>query len=299
MSATLKFAPPVISIDIEDWPQSSWDRSLPITERSAANTRRVLDILERAGVRATMFVLGKFAETFPKIVREIQAQGHEIACHSYGHLEIFKQSREQFRADLRRGKEILEQIVGERIRGYRAPDFSVVRDSLWALEDLAEAGFDYDSSIFPVKRPRYGIPDWPLSPARVRLPSGRSIVEFPLASYRALGKNWPVGGGGYHRLLPGFMSRWVAGRIMRSAPFVFYCHPYEFDARELVEIPLQIPLAIRLHQGLGRGRFESRFTAMLRSFGGRRMSDLLDQQTWPELEVQGFARAATVAHAAS
>src|SRR6185369_8567532 len=115
---------------------------------------------------------------------------------------------------------------------------------------------------------RYGIPDWPLSPARVRLPDGRSIVEFPIATYPALGKNWPVGGGGYHRLLPGWASRWFAGRVMRTAPFVFYCHPYEFDPAEFAEIPLPIPLHIRLHQGLGRGRFESRFRSFLRRFGG-------------------------------
>ncbi len=217
----MTFGPPVISIDIEDWPQSTWDRSLPITERSAANTRRVLDILQRVGVRTTMFVLGKFAEKFPGIVREIHAQGHEIGCHSYGHQEIFSQSRQQFKTDLHCGKDILEQIIGERIRGYRAPDFSVVRGTLWALDDLAEAGFDYDSSIFPVDRPRYGIPDWPQSPVQVRLANGLSIVEFPLASYRMLGKNWPVGGGGYHRLLPGMASRWFVRQIMQSAPFVF------------------------------------------------------------------------------
>ncbi len=290
----MTFGPPVISIDIEDWPQSTWDRSLPITERSAANTRRVLDILQRAGVRTTMFVLGKFAEKFPGVVREIHAQGHEIGCHSYGHLEIFKQSRQEFKTDLRRGKDILEQIVGERVRGYRAPDFSVVRDSLWALEELAEAGFEYDSSIFPVSRPRYGIPDWPQSPVQVRLANGLSIIEFPLASYRMLGKNWPVGGGGYHRLVPGIASRWFVRRIMRSAPFVFYCHPYEFDARELAEISLPIPLATRLHQGLGRGRFESRFIAMLRCFGGRRLSDLRLDQTWPEFPVEQFARAGSL-----
>jgi len=290
----MTFGPPVISIDIEDWPQSTWDRSLPITERSATNTRRLLDILQRVGVRTTMFVLGKFAEKFPGIVREIHAQGHEIGCHSYGHLEIFKQSQAEFKTDLRRGKDILEQIVGERIRCYRAPDSSVIRDSLWALEDLAEAGFEYDSSIFPVNRPRYGIPDWPQSPVQVRLANGLSIIEFPLASYRMLGRNWPVGGGGYHRLLPGIASRWFVRRIMRSAPFVFYCHPYEFDARELAEISLEIPLATRLHQSLGRGRFESRFIAMLRCFGGRRMGDLRDEQSWPELQIEQFARASSL-----
>src|SRR6185369_11152499 len=107
-------------------PQSSWDRNLPITKRAATNTQRVLTLLRESGVRATMFVLGKFAETFPQLVREIRAEGHEVASHGYGHLEIFKQSPHEFAADLRRGKDILEQILGERVKGYRAPDFSVV-----------------------------------------------------------------------------------------------------------------------------------------------------------------------------
>ncbi|MGD9722108.1 MAG: DUF3473 domain-containing protein [Pirellulales bacterium] len=282
MPATLKHAPPIISIDVEDWPQSSWDRNLPITERAAANTRRLLAILGQAGIRTTMFVLGKMAERFPEVVREIDAAGHEVASHGYGHVEIFKQSREEFAADLRRSKDFLEQLLGKPVRGYRAPDFSIVRSSLWALEVLAEQGFEYDSSIFPVKRPRYGIPDWPLTPTRVRLPNGRSILEFPIASYRALGKNWPVGGGGYHRLLPGPAGRWLAQRVMRTRPFVFYCHPYEFDPREFAEIDVAIPLKVRLHQGLGRGRFEARFVRLVRQFGGCRMIDLVDNQQWPD-----------------
>ena len=165
MPCTVNYAPPVISIDVEDWPQSSWDRDLPITQRAADNTRRLLELLDRAGVRATMFVLGKLAERFPELVREIHAAGHEVGSHGYGHVEIFKQARGEFAADLKRSKEFLEQTIGERVRGFRAPDFSIVRGSLWALEELAEQGFEYDSSIFPVKRSRYGIPDWPLSPA--------------------------------------------------------------------------------------------------------------------------------------
>ena len=291
MSAALTFAPPIISIDIEDWPQSTWDRSLPITQRSADNTSRVLDILDKAGVRATMFVLGKFAEAFPNTVREIQARRHEVASHGYGHLEIFRQTPEEFRADVCRGKDILEQILGEPVRGYRAPDFSIIRESLWALEELSQAGFAYDSSIFPVKRPRYGIPEWPLGPTEVRLASGRSIIEFPIGTYRAFGRNWPVGGGGYHRLMPGLASRWFARQVMHSTPFVFYCHPYELDARELAEIPLKIPLMTKLHQGLGRGRFQSRLVAMLSRLGGCRVADLLDRQRWPELQIQSFAHA--------
>lgn len=287
MPGALNHAPPVISIDVEDWPQSSWDRDLPITERAADNTRRLLDLLARAHIRATMFVLGKLAERFPELVREIDNAGHEVASHGYGHIEIFKQSRVELAADLRRSKEFLEQLLGKPVRGYRAPDFSIVRESLWVLEELAAAGFEYDSSIFPVKRPRYGISDWPLSPTRVRLPNGRRILEFPIASYRALGKNWPVGGGGYHRLLPGSAGRWLARRVMCSRPFVFYCHPYEFDPRELAEIPHDIPLKVRLHQGLGRGRFEARFNRLVSQFGGRPMIDLVDGPDcdWPDFDL--------------
>ena len=164
MPETVSYAPPAISVDVEDWPQSSWDRSLPITERAAHNTRRVLALLDRAGVRATMFVLGKLAERFPELVREIDAAGHEVASHGYGHEEIFKQTRDEFAADLRRSKDFLEQTIGKPVVGFRAPDFSIVGGSLWALEVLAEQGFRYDSSIFPVKRPGTAFPTGPSRP---------------------------------------------------------------------------------------------------------------------------------------
>jgi polysaccharide deacetylase family protein (PEP-CTERM system associated) len=288
MPVALSHAPPIISIDVEDWPQSSWDRELPITRRAADNTRRLLELLARTGVKSTMFVLGKLAEKFPDVVREIDAAGHEVGSHGYGHVEIFKQSREEFAQDLARSKKLLEEIVGKPVRGYRAPDFSIVRDSLWALEVLAEQGFEYDSSIFPVKRPRYGIPDWPLEPRRVLLPGGLAILEFPIASYRAWGKNWPVGGGGYHRLLPGPAGRWLARRVMQSRPFVFYCHPYEFDPREFAEIPLKLPLKVRLHQGLGRSRFRGRFERLISQFGGCRMIDLVDGRQWPDFSLDAL-----------
>lgn len=290
MSQRLACSPPVISIDVEDWPQSTWDRDLPITQRAAVNTRRVLSLLRKADVRVTMFVLGKFAATFPEIVREMRADGHEIASHGYGHVEIFKQSREEFVNDVYCSKDLLEQILGERIRGYRAPDFSIVRHTLWAFEALVEAGFEYDSSIFPIRHARYGIPDWPTAPVQVRLPGGKRLIEFPIATVRYLGKNWPVGGGGYYRLLPGSLSRYVAHHVMVSHPFVFYCHPYEFDTREFQEIPLQLPLHIRLHQGLGRRWFMQRFTAFLHRFGGQRMEDLLASKVWPDFDLASFSR---------
>lgn len=288
MSQALTFGPPVISVDIEDWPQSTWNRDLPITRRAADNTRRLLAVLREADVHATMFVLGKFAEAFPEVIREIRREGHELGCHGYGHIEIFKQSRQEFANDVRRSKDLLEQILGEPIKGYRAPDFSIVHDTLWALEVLAEAGFQYDSSIFPVYRSRYGIPDWPLGPVQVCLPGGENITEFPIGTFRWLGKNWPVGGGGYHRLLPGFISRYFARRVMTSAPFVFYCHPYELDPLEFKQMSIKVPLHVRLHQGVGRKRFLPRFKTFLDQFGGQPVEALFLSRPWPKINIDSF-----------
>jgi polysaccharide deacetylase family protein (PEP-CTERM system associated) len=280
MAERLTFRPPAISVDVEDWPQSSWDRTLPITARSADNTRRLLELLERAGIHATMFVLGKFAERFPEIVREICTAGHEIACHGYGHVEVFKQTQAEFRKDVRNSKDLLEQSSGIRVIGYRAPDFSIITSTLWALTILAEEGFVYDSSIFPVRSRRYGIPDWPRTPMQISLADNLTIHELPIATVRRFGINVPVGGGGYHRLLPGFLSRYFAQQVMRESPFVFYCHPYEFDALEFAQISLKLPLMVRLHQGLGRAQFTGRFEKFLTQFGGQRMIDLLESTTW-------------------
>jgi polysaccharide deacetylase family protein (PEP-CTERM system associated) len=281
----MSYGPPVISIDVEDWPQSTWDRGLPITERAVNNTRRVLRILREANVRATMFVLGKLAERFPHLVREIQADGHEVACHGYGHMEIAELSPDAFLSDVRRAKDLLEQITGQKVTGYRAPDFSIVRNTLWAFEALVEAGFEYDSSVVPVRLVRYGIPEWPVQPVRVKLGDGRSILEAPLATVQWFGKNWPIGGGGYHRLLPGFVSRYCARRVMNAGPFVFYCHPYEFDVDEFSQITIELPLRVRLHQGVGRRWFERRFRSFLRCFSGQRMQDLISSRSWSELDL--------------
>ncbi len=191
------------------------------------------------------------------VVKQIEADGHEVGAHTWAHEEVFRKTPQQFLENARRTKDLLEQLTGKPVLGYRAADFSIIRDTLWGLDVLAEAGFAYDSSIFPVERPRYGIPDWPQFPHRVKLTSGRTIVEFPIASYTALGRNWPVGGGGYHRLLPGWVSRNLARRVMLTAPFVFYCHPYEFDPREFAEIPQAIPWKGPAAPGAGARPFRS------------------------------------------
>jgi hypothetical protein len=182
----------------------------------------------------------------------------------------------------------LEQITGRPVLGYRAPDFSIVRRTLWAFYALAEAGFQYDSSVVPVRLVRYGIPEWPSDPTWVRLDNGRRIWEVPLATFPWAGRNWPVGGGGYHRLLPGFATRYLAQRVMETSPFVFYCHPYEFDVHELSEIHIPLPLRVRLHQGLGRQWFEKRFRSFLQRFGGQRIQDLQASRSWSEIDLKQF-----------
>lgn len=284
----MTFAPPVITVDVEDWVQSTWDRERPVGPRAADNARKMLELLARADVRGTMFVLGKFADAHPAVVKEIHAAGHEIACHGHGHVEIFKQARADLIEDVRRAKDTLEQLIGAPVRGYRAPDFSIVRRTLWALEVLVDLGFQYDSSIFPVRRPRYGIPEWPVTPVRVCLADGRALMEFPIGTLQAWGRNWPVGGGGYHRLLPGALARHFVRRAMTQGPFVFYCHPYELDQREMRDVAPFVPLAIRFHQGLGRGRFLRRLEAFLAEFGGQRMDALLATVQMQDLHLAQF-----------
>lgn len=277
-------APPCITIDIEDWPQSTFDLSLPITPRAADNTLRLLEILAELGIRTTMFVLGKFAEKFPRVVQQIQAAGHEVANHGFGHVPIFRQSPAAFEEDIVQSKDLLEQITGQPVIGYRAPDFSITRRSLWALEVLAERGVQYDSSIFPVSRPHYGIPEWPNHPVRLKLSNDLRIMEFPPAALDFAGRRWPIGGGGYHRLVPGLFMRKLSSLYLEQAPFIFYCHPYEFDHQEFSQISLDIPLKLRLHQGLGRRPFAKRFRKFVQQFGGRPIIDLFKMDTiWPEL----------------
>lgn len=280
----------VVSIDVEDWPQSTWDRSLPITRRAADNTLHLLDLLGHTRVTATLFVLGKFAEAFPDVVRRIRDDGHEVASHGFGHVEIFTQTPSEFRADVTRAKKVIEDIIGEEVVGYRAPDFSIVERSLWALEVLAEAGFRYDSSIFPIAHRRYGIRDWPTLPMIVELSSGSTIVELPIATLKVFGRRLPVGGGGYHRLLPSSVIAWAIGKIRGAgSPFVAYCHPYEFDPGEFAALDLPIPLRVRLHQGLGRRGLASKFTRMISNNETIPARTLALGRQWPRRRLPAMA----------
>jgi polysaccharide deacetylase family protein (PEP-CTERM system associated) len=227
-----------LTVDVEDYfhvaalapsiPRDSWDSR---ESRVVGNTRKLLSMFEQFDVKGTFFVLGWVAERHPELIRDIAADGHEIACHGYSHRLVYEQSPEEFHEETVRSKSLLEDITGARVLGYRAASYSVVRDSLWALDILVELGFTYDSSIFPVRHDRYGIPDAERAPHRLTTPKGKSLVEWPLATASVLGARLPVAGGGYFRLLPYWLSHWGLESINRRErrPFIFYLHPWEID----------------------------------------------------------------------
>ncbi len=206
----------------EDWHSMEY--------RVEANTHRLLDLLDRHSTRATFFTLGWVAEKSPQLVRDIQKAGHEIASHGYSHQLIYNQTPEVFREETRRSKQILEDITGEPITGYRAASYSITNQSRWALDILAEEGFLWDSSIFPVHHDRYGMPGTPRWPHRLTTEKGHQLAEFPLSTLKFPGYTLPIAGGGYFRLFPYWFSRWGLGSINRQGqPFVFYLHPWEVD----------------------------------------------------------------------
>ncbi|MEE8488329.1 MAG: DUF3473 domain-containing protein, partial [Gemmatimonadota bacterium] len=268
----------ILTFDVEDWHQSTLDHDLPITGRVRDNTMRIMDMLAPAGIRATFFVLGLVAEKFPDLVRAIGVAGHEVATHGHSHRPVYEMTPDQFRADLRRSIVLIEQEAGERVVGYRAPDFSIPANTLWALEILAEEGMRYDSSLFPFRGPRYGI-DAPFTlPWRVRCKAA-GLVEFPLTTTQYLGRRFPAGGGGYFRLLPyAHTRRAIVGMNLVGSPATAYFHPYEIDAEEIRLSTHRIPLRLRLSQGLGRRRTAGRLARLLREFSWGTARDQLTSE---------------------
>jgi len=224
------------TVDVEDYFQVSgferyiqrttWDK---FDSRVVSNTRWILALLARKGVRGTFFVLGWIAHRFPALVREIHEAGHELGSHSYWHRLIYNLSPEEFRCDLRASRSAIENAIDVRIKVFRAPSFSITRKSFWALNVLAEEGFTVDSSIFPISHDRYGIPGARSVIHDLDLSVGR-ICEFPPTVVRLAGLNVPVGGGGYFRLYPWMLTRYLLTQVNRQdRPFMFYVHPWEID----------------------------------------------------------------------
>lgn len=230
---------PVMTVDVEDYfqveafasdiPRESWD-GYPL--RVEDNTRRILDLFDEHKAKATFFVLGWIANRCPQLIREISHRGHEIACHSYWHRCVFNLTPSQFREDTRLAKDALEDATGTKIRGYRAPSWSITSKSLWALDVLAEEGFEYDSSIYPIYHDIYGIPGSCSLPYTHVLNGNRRLQEFPPATVRILGMTIPAAGGGYLRILPFAYTAWACRRISAHQRLMVYLHPWELDPKQ-------------------------------------------------------------------
>jgi len=240
----LKAVAPILNamtVDVEDYfhvaalansiDRSNWDK---MEYRAEASTRRLLDLFDESNIRATFFVLGWVAKRSPDLIREIAKRGHEVASHGMSHKLVYNQTPEEFSSETYESKALLEDIIGAPVLGYRASTYSITRRSLWALDILHEAGFEYDSSIFPIRHDMYGIPDAPQVPSRIATPKGASIVEFPMSTAPMFGTRIPVSGGGYFRILPYWLTRRglakLNGELQR--PFIFYLHPWEVDPEQ-------------------------------------------------------------------
>ncbi len=286
----------ILTFDVEDWHQSTFNFDLPVTRRVVDNTSRILDICDEAGAKGTFFILGLVAESFPSLVRRIRDAGHEVASHGYDHRPVFAKTPETFRDDLRRSRALIEQAAGVPVLGYRAPDFSIPGSALWALVVLVEEGYQYDSSLFPFAGPRYGVPEAFPEPCRVMTPAGH-LIEFPLATTVCMGKRLPAAGGGYFRLLPYPWHRAAVARLNRlGAPATAYFHPYEIDAEELAASPHHLPIRLRLSQGTGRRWVAPRLRRLLREFEWGPARDWLAENAATTggriLDLTGFPEAA-------
>ena len=235
-------------------------------QRMEATTRRLLDQLAAAGAPATFFIVGEIAQSHPQLVRAITGAGHEISSHSHDHRRIHRLTPEQFREDLRRSIDALQQVAGVPVVGYRAPTFSITRATAWAVDILAEAGLKYDSSVFPVRHDRYGVPDAPRTPFWLCGERGK-ILELPPATYRRFGQNLPVAGGGYFRLFPlAFLRAGVNQLANAGAPGVLYFHPWEFDPGQPT-LPVGALSKFRTYVGIGKST--ARLGRILDRYRGR------------------------------
>ncbi len=266
-----------LTIDVEDYFQVSafaphidranWDSCECRVER---NVGRILEMLAAKDVRATFFTLGWIAERYPQLVRRIVDAGHEIASHGYGHERASDLTESAFMQDITRSKALLEDLCGAEVRGYRAPSFSIGEGNLWAFDCLAQAGYRYSSSIYPIRHDHYGMPDAPRFAHEVR----PGLLEVPITTLRMFNRNMPSSGGGYFRLLPYPLSRWMLGRVNRqdAQSGVFYFHPWEIDVDQ-PRVP-GISSKTRFRHYVNINRMEQRLGRLLGDFSWGRMDEI-------------------------
>ena len=270
-----------MTVDVEDYFQVSafsghisrddWG-DLPC--RVEQNTNRVLDLFAEAGAKSTFFTLGWVAERYPDLIKRIAAEGHEVASHGMAHFRVGDQTPEQFLEDISKTRKILQDISGQPVNGYRAASFSIGTDTLWAHDVLAEAGYVYSSSVYPVRHDHYGIPDAP----RFRYTPGADtrLAELPMTTVKLFDRNLPCSGGGFFRLLPYAYFRWAIGKVNREdrQPTIFYFHPWEIDTEQ----PRQtgISAKTRFQHYVNLSRMAPRLQRMLKDFSWDRMDRVFD-----------------------
>jgi polysaccharide deacetylase family protein (PEP-CTERM system associated) len=269
-----------LTVDVEDYfhvaafenniKSSDWHK-MPV--RVERNTYRLLELFEQQQAQATFFLLGWVAERYPQLVRAIHAAGHEVASHGYNHTKATLQSRAEFATDIRDTKKLLEDIIGADVYGYRAPSFSIDKTNEWAFAELKQAGYLYSSSTYPVKHDLYGTPDWPQQP--YMRPEG--IWECPMPILNLAGKQVPVAGGGYFRLLPYWLSKRLINRYLLSSasPYMFYFHPWEIDPEQPRIKDASAKSKFRHYVNLGK--MEAKLTALLQDYQWNTVKQVFDR----------------------
>ena len=266
-----------LTIDVEDYfqvsafapyiPRDQWDSRDCRVER---NVERILQMLDRHSTKATFFTLGWIAERYPQLVRRIVEGGHELASHGYGHQRASDLSEAAFFADIESAKKLLEDLSGHEIKGYRAPSFSIGEGNLWAFDCLERAGYRYSSSIYPIRHDHYGMPDAPRFAHQVRA----GLLEVPVTTARFFDRNWPASGGGYFRLMPYAVSRWLLQHVNQvdRQSAVFYCHPWEIDAGQPRIDGINAKTRFRHYVNLHKT--EARLQRLLADFSWGRMDEV-------------------------
>lgn len=266
-----------LTIDVEDYFQvSAFAPYIPRLEwntrecRVEHNVNRILAMLDKHQTKATFFTLGWIAERYPQLVRQIVAQGHELASHGYGHERASDQTQESFFTDIDLAKILLEDLSGVEVRGYRAPSFSIGKNNLWAFDCLQKAGYRYSSSIYPIRHDHYGMPDSPRFAYEVR----DGLLEIPVTTVRLFNRNLPSSGGGYFRLLPYAISRWMLGQVNTNdkEAAIFYFHPWEIDADQPRVAGINAKTRFRHYVNIDR--MEGRLDQLLRDFKWGRMDQV-------------------------
>ncbi len=267
-----------MTVDVEDYFQVSafekhirredWERKVCRVE---SNMERILDLFSESGIKATFFVLGWIAERYPQIVNRIAEEGHELASHGWSHVRVIEQNSREFQEDVTRTKNLLEDLSGMQVRGYRAASYSIGADNLWALDVLRETGHQYSSSIYPIHHDSYGMPEAPRFSFH---PSEDGFLEVPVTTVEVMGRNYPCGGGGYFRLFPYRLSRWALRRVNRKdkQSCVFYFHPWEIDPEQPRQKDIGVKTRVRHYLNLSR--MERRLRRLIRDFEWGRMDEV-------------------------